>query len=311
MTVSASGVSQPSALDSARREFEVARLVFTHLPDAGAQSNRHLYECWRILLDALLLHGPSRIGLEDLSLREKLERIPADKMKVLSDSLGATWQERLGALLDDPSKSEPSRDMITATQKIVTAVTREREGESRRAPFPRLYRWTAPFLAPFIFILGIFYLGKGWKVVSDDPKDWFSLEADLFRIAHSEQSWGSLRINSSVTGKPLVIRGKRYDKGLGTHARSSIILTLGKGAWQFSGACGVDGGSCSEGTVTCAIYAGDTLLFESGPLRFNDPPKEFTVPVDGRSSLTLLVRDGGNGGQCDHADWVDLRVSSR
>jgi len=83
------------------------------------------------------------------------------------------------------------------------------------------------------------------------------------------------------------------------------------GAKQFHGACGVDVGGCPKGTVSCAIYAGTKVLFESGTLRFNEPAKEFMVPVDGGSILTLLVLDGGDGGLCDHADWVNLRVSSR
>lgn len=307
----ANGVSRLSALKSARDEYEVARLVHVHLPGAAGQINRHLHHCWLTLLNAGLLQGPGAIDLEDVSVREKLGRISTDKLKVLSDILGARSRDRLGDLLENPSTIEASPDLLVATDKILTAITKECERQAGWRISGRFHRFTRFLLLPLIVVFGFLYVGRGWKMSSLKPTDWFSLDVDQFTILRSEQGWGSLRRDSSVSGKPLMINGTRYEKGLGTHARSSIDLKLSDDAREFYGACGVDAGGCSNGSVTCAVYAGDKPLFQSGLLRFNEPAKEFKVPVDGGSTLTLLVLDGGDGKRCDHADWINVGVISR
>ena len=35
---------------------------------------------------------------------------------------------------------------------------------------------------------------------------------------------------------------------------------------------------------------------------------DFSVPVTGLTGLTLLVEDGGDGINSDHADWVNLNL---
>ena len=51
------------------------------------------------------------------------------------------------------------------------------------------------------------------------------------------QGWGTLQRNCSVWGKPLLIGGKRFARGLGTHAPSKIVYALNRQyrrfeAWQ-------------------------------------------------------------------------------
>lgn len=311
MNDSATGVSRVSALHLARGEYDVARLVHVHLPDGAAQINRHLRDCWQALLSAVLLHPGSGVALEGAGLRERLAHIPADKMKILSDTLGTTWQDKLGDLLENPSKVESSPEILVATHKILNAASRDLEGPSGTRMASGVRRVFGPLLVPLVIMFATLYLARAWKMMSHNPTDWFSLDADRFRILRSEQAWGALRIDTSVTGKPLIIKGNRYEKGLGSHATSSIEIKLSDSARQFYGACGVDGGTCTTGTIKCAIRSGGKVLFESGLVRGNEPAKEFMIPVDGGSTLTLEALDGGDGNRCDHVDWVNLRVISR
>jgi len=70
-------------------------------------------------------------------------------------------------------------------------------------------------------------------------------------ISNHEQAWGSLGINHSVGGGSLSIDGKTYQKGLGTHAKSVIQLTVPKGAVKFTAQVGLDdGGAKQQGKIT-------------------------------------------------------------
>lgn len=72
-------------------------------------------------------------------------------------------------------------------------------------------------------------------------------------IAGHKQGWGSLGVNKSVGGGPIKINGKTHATGFGTHARSSILLTVPKGAVKFTAQVGLDdGGAIQQGQVTQA-----------------------------------------------------------
>jgi putative membrane-bound dehydrogenase-like protein len=87
------------------------------------------------------------------------------------------------------------------------------------------------------------FLNKGGKNIPVTQKS----------ITRHEQSWGSLGINKSVGGGPIIINGKTHQTGFGTHAKSSIILTVPKGAVKFTAQVGLDdGGAIQSGQVTQA-----------------------------------------------------------
>jgi putative membrane-bound dehydrogenase-like protein len=70
-------------------------------------------------------------------------------------------------------------------------------------------------------------------------------------LASHEQAWGQLGVNQSAGGNSLVIGGQTYPTGLGTHAKSSIILKVPKGAVTFTAQVGLDdGGARQNGEIT-------------------------------------------------------------
>ena len=131
MKDSSISISRAAALDSARVEFEVAHLVHVYLPSAGVQINRHLHDCWQILLTFFLLNQRSEVEFQPLSLHEKLDQISAEKRRVLQDILGDTWRDKLEVFLNTPTNPEFSTEMLAATGKIIAAITRNLDGESR------------------------------------------------------------------------------------------------------------------------------------------------------------------------------------
>lgn len=125
------------------------------------------------------------------------------------------------------------------------------------------------------------------------------------------------RKDTSVLGKTLQIHTTYYPKGVGTHANSEIHTRfIPEGYSFFAAEIGVDAevGPNSPASVIFSVYAGGadgTLLYESPVLRAGMPPRLVYVPVRGRRSLTLVVRDAGDGNEADHADWAMARFIAR
>ena len=128
-------------------------------------------------------------------------------------------------------------------------------------------------------------------------------------VSRIEQGWGQARSNRSVDNRRLTIAGQRYQNGIGTHANSNIPLLLdGKGV-ELSGLVGLDDETNGRGSVVFKITADGKEIWNSELMKPGDAAKEFALDVRGIKSLVLLVLDGGDGYDWDHADWVDLKIT--
>jgi alpha-galactosidase len=86
-------------------------------------------------------------------------------------------------------------------------------------------------------------------------------------LKHVRQGWGQPQPDKSVTGKPLSIGGRTFERGLGTH-RSTLWVDLGGGAERFQASVGVDDAATSDRAGVVFQVAGDSArLWESGLMR--------------------------------------------
>jgi len=86
------------------------------------------------------------------------------------------------------------------------------------APFTLIACWTAVFLLI--------------QTPSSRAEETIPLGAlDLHKVM---QGWGSPRADKSVDSHPLTIGGKKFEKGLGTHAESIFYIDLQGGAKRFN-----------------------------------------------------------------------------
>ena len=122
------------------------------------------------------------------------------------------------------------------------------------------------------------------------------------------QKYGTLHINQSVDGNPLRIGEEQFSNGLGTHATSKIRLELGGKYQALSGLVGADAETI--GTIVFKI-ANDkgAVLFTSSLMQRDTSAAKFEVALAGSQYVDLIVEDGGNGIDYDHADWVNLRLN--
>ena len=114
----------------------------------------------------------------------------------------------------------------------------------------------------------------------------------------------------SVVGEKIVLGGKKFDKGIGTHSNSVILLQLDGKATRLNCFVGVnDTGGNEDGTVVFIIKAGGKTLFDSGTMTRGDKPKKVDLDITGIKRLMLIANDAGDDINSDHAMWADVTVA--
>jgi alpha-galactosidase len=71
----------------------------------------------------------------------------------------------------------------------------------------------------------------------------------------------------------------------------------------------VDDEKAAKGSVTFEIWADGTKAADSGLLTTADGPRHLTADLTGATFVRLVVTDGGNGNDSDHADWAGPRLT--
>jgi hypothetical protein len=130
-------------------------------------------------------------------------------------------------------------------------------------------------------------------------------ELDLGRMS---QGWGSPQVNQSVSGGSLMIGGRKFAHGVGTHAVGEFALDLHGTARRFRAWVGVDDSAQPPGSVTFQVLGDGKVLWESGVTRAGAPAQKVGVDLHGVQRLTLRVGDAGDGNGMDHADWAEASI---
>ncbi|MGW1749660.1 NPCBM/NEW2 domain-containing protein [Streptomyces sp. NPDC002092] len=110
-------------------------------------------------------------------------------------------------------------------------------------------------------------------------------------------------------GNPLTIGGVVYGKGLGVHAESAVDYYAGKACRTVTADVGVDDEKGANGTVAFEIWADGTKVASTGVLTNAMPAQPLTADVTGAQVVRLVVTDGGDGIDSDHADWANAQLT--
>ncbi|MBR4170899.1 MAG: NPCBM/NEW2 domain-containing protein [Kiritimatiellae bacterium] len=137
-------------------------------------------------------------------------------------------------------------------------------------------------------------------MASADQKVWLD-EMDLELMSCS---WKRPQRNKSVEGAPLRIFRTNMERGVGTHARSRIMVELSD-AIAFDAQVGLDAEilNSGEGSVRFRVMSGKTVLADTGVLTKRKGPVPIHADLKGVKQAYLEVTDGGDGDNYDHADW--------
>lgn len=125
-------------------------------------------------------------------------------------------------------------------------------------------------------------------------------------VSLAATGWGQKGVNTSCMGNPLILNGKQYRSGFGTHAPGTLYLKLGGKAQRFHAVVGVDDEEkASSGSIIFIVYGDGELLCQSSKLVSGGKSEEINVNTAGIDTLLLIVDGAGDGINYDHADWAD------
>ena len=119
---------------------------------------------------------------------------------------------------------------------------------------------------------------------------------------------GEFRNDLSAGGKPMMVNGQVFKKGLGVKANSEIVYGI-DGSWdRLSGDVGVDSEVGNRGSVMFRAYADGKLLFESPRQSGASVKQLIDIDIKGAKELKLVLLDEGDGNENDHGDWAGIRL---
>ena len=130
-----------------------------------------------------------------------------------------------------------------------------------------------------------------------------------------KNGWGPVETNMSNgekaqgDGESITIAGQMFDKGIGAHAPSVVTVDLGGRCTAFEADVGVDDEVGGNGSVQLQVWGDGTKLFDSGVVRGTGGSVGVYADVTGVQTLKLVVGDGGDGVDNDHADWGNPRLA--
>jgi len=132
---------------------------------------------------------------------------------------------------------------------------------------------------------------------------------DQVDLSAMQIGWGEVHANTSVEENPLTIAGKKFERGVGTHAVSTLLLKLDRKGVRFTASVGVDDEAQNEKASIEFFVIGDRhILWKSGVMKYNDVAKHLDVNISGVQQLGLLVTGSNDGIDYDHADWCEAKI---
>lgn len=97
---------------------------------------------------------------------------------------------------------------------------------------------------------------------------------DALDLSKMRQGWGKPQKNRSIRETQLSIGGIKYERGVGTHAKSVFWLDLSGGCEKFVSDIGVDDAAGGNPSVVFKIYGDGKKLWDSGLMKLGDKPQD-------------------------------------
>lgn len=198
--------------------------------------------------------------------------------------------------------------LITPTTTIATAVLLTGMFFLFLAFLWNQFHWSTPVIA--LTFLGTMLLLGNASYLMGKPIYLSSL-APFYRI----QDWGrSVEDKAGSSGRTieewhrLSVQYYFYDKGIGTHANSTIRYDIGGLFSRLTTDIGVDTQGGPQGDVAFQVWGDGKMLFASEPIGRYEKPRHASVDVTGVKTLELIVTDADGNNTDDHADWLNTKL---
>jgi len=120
-------------------------------------------------------------------------------------------------------------------------------------------------------------------------------------------NWGQVHRNKRGE-RALKIKDQTFERGLGCHAPSKVVVRLPGPGKTFSATVGIDAEAGAAGSVVFSILLGDKAVHTSEVLKGGMAGVPLAIELGGAREFTLVVGEAGDGRDADQADWADAKV---
>ncbi|UWE10870.1 NPCBM/NEW2 domain-containing protein [Actinacidiphila bryophytorum] len=132
----------------------------------------------------------------------------------------------------------------------------------------------------------------------------------------ASNGWGPVERDTSNgetaagDGRPITLGGTVYAKGLGVHAPSTVAYYTAGGCTSLNATVGIDDEKKnSKGSVEFLVLADGKQVADSGVVTSTTGGHPLTADITGAQVVQLVVTDGGDGNDSDHADWAGAAIT--
>ncbi|WP_225847565.1 NPCBM/NEW2 domain-containing protein [Streptomyces sp. HPF1205] len=155
----------------------------------------------------------------------------------------------------------------------------------------------------------------GRITVAVPPPAGTSYLSDLPWLSASN-GWGPVERDTSNgetaagDGRPITLGGTVYAKGLGVHAPSDVAYYTAGTCTSLTATVGIDDEKMnSKGSVEFEVLADGKKVADSGIVTSTTGGHPLTADITGAQTVDLVVTDGGDGNDSDHADWAGAQIT--
>ncbi len=131
---------------------------------------------------------------------------------------------------------------------------------------------------------------------------------DELEVKLSTSGWQTTNAKRSIDGNPLRLRGKTYQRGIGTHPPGMFRIRLDGSGLAFKAVVGIDDEVGNRGTAEFIVTGDGKKLWSSGVLKGGGEVRNCEVNLAGVKVMDLVVDTTPDGFGHDHTDWVDARI---
>jgi alpha-galactosidase len=132
----------------------------------------------------------------------------------------------------------------------------------------------------------------------------------------ASNGWGPVERDTSNgetaagDGNPITLGGIVYAKGLGVHAPSDVAYYTAGACTSLTATVGIDDEKKnSKGSVEFLVLADGKQVADSGIVTSTTGGHPLTADITGAQEIHLVVTDGGDGNDSDHADWAGAQIT--
>ena len=223
----------------------------------------------------------------------------------------------LGLLEDPPVPGKGLRVQLRLTDgSVLTGELESLQGDKIQLKHPLAGEGGRTFSVPVLRTCELVVQNGAFVYLSDlDPEGVDQRFPPEF--SYSVQTWGWKR-DRSVTGGPLRLGGRSYDKGLGVHSYAALTWRLDGGYRELKAVVGLDDSTRQMGDDPALGAVVFRVLLDGKPAkeypngltaRKVEPPVELKVDLSGAQKLTLVADlDPTSLHVLGRADWADAHL---